>query len=194
MIPEKKRLIKGFIFSLNPPALTKSIICVNGWTDWLNNEMSPVNSKAKHLDFSSSPISFKHSTRHRPENSGLCFLLKATVIRCKSVPFHQSCPVKKAILQCDIQDKLKHKSALPSDHLIGPWPPFFTDDDWTSLCPVCMLMLCNSLKKCCSPCPLIMHTTAASISTNTAFICSVNWNHEERGSEIKALFFFFFQI
>lgn len=43
-------------------------------------------------------------------------------------------PIKKDILQCDIQDKLKHRIALPSDRLIDLWAPFFSGDDWTSLC------------------------------------------------------------
>lgn len=49
----------------------------------------------------------------------------------------------------------------------------------------------NSLQKWRCPCPPIIHTTPASVSTNTAFIFSAHWNHEVRGSKIKEFSLFF---
>lgn len=75
---------------------------------------------------------FQKKKKKKSENSRLCLLLKATVIKCEMVPFClMPFPLKNIL--CDIQDELKPRSIpFPTDHMIGPWPAFFTDDDWTS--------------------------------------------------------------
>lgn len=102
----------GNSFSLWPRSLTKSIICVS---DWLNKGMSPVNSKAKHLDFFSSlpPLS---SIPHRTQTwkQQAVFLPQGHCYKMWNSPFFHLTrfPVKKAILECDIQDRLKHRSVF----------------------------------------------------------------------------------
>lgn len=120
---------EGFIFCLTPVALTKSLIYVSN--SWLNKEANPVNSKAKHLDYASLNISFKHSAGHIPENSRARLPFKATFIKCKSL--FVSTDRKKATFLCDIQDRLKHQR----DHLIV-WlvldPSSLADNDCTESC------------------------------------------------------------
>lgn len=112
---------EGFIFCLTPVALTKSLICVSN--SWLNKEANPVSSKAKHLDYPSLNISFKHSAWHIPENSRARCLFKATFIKCKSlfVSVEQPCWKEKSHVSLWHSRQIKAPRG-PSDRLIGPWP------------------------------------------------------------------------